>query len=75
MVKASKRVLHFYNDNGSLDNIVAFLEIVKKKVNYINLSVDVQGIKSVKVTLSGPKDLQYLAVDRLRELANQYLES
>ena len=44
-------------------------------MNYVNLNVSVDGCKSVKVTISGPRDLQYLAVDRLRELANQYLET
>ena len=75
MVKSGKKIVHFYNSSGSLENIVSFLENVQKKINYINLNVSVEGIKTVKITLSGPRDLQYLAVDRLKELANRFLES
>jgi hypothetical protein len=64
--------MHFYNNSGSLDNIVKFLENVQKKVNYLNLNVSVEG-KSIKITLFGSRDLQYLATERLKDLANRYL--
>ena len=67
-----KRVIHFYNNSGSLDNAIAFLENIKKKINYLNLSVRVEG-KNIKITLFGSRDLQNLAVERLKDLANQYL--
>ncbi len=67
-----KRVIHFYNNSGSLDNAIAFLENIKKKINYLNLSVSVEG-KNIKITLFGSRDLQNLAVERLKDLANQYL--
>ena len=75
MAKTGKKVIHFYNPSGSLDRIVSFLEEIQKKVNYLNLSVDVDGCKTVKITLTGPRDLQYLATDRLRDLANKYFET
>ncbi len=53
-------------------NIVKFLEEVQKKINYLNLNCKVDG-NVIKITLFGPRDLQYLASERLRELANQYL--
>jgi len=70
--KGGKRVIHFYNSSGDLDNTIKFLESIQKKVNYLNLNCVVDG-KSIKVTLFGPRDLQYLAIERLRELANQFL--
>ena len=72
MRKLGKRVIHFYNDSGSLDNAVAFLESIQKKINYLNLTVSVEG-KNIKITLFGSRDLQNLAVERLKDLANQYL--
>ncbi|MFW9821705.1 MAG: hypothetical protein ACFFE4_02140 [Candidatus Thorarchaeota archaeon] len=67
-----KRIVHFYNNSGSLDNAIAFLESIQKKINYLNLNVCIEG-KSIKVTLFGSRDLQNLAVERLKDLANQYL--
>ncbi|MFX1571021.1 MAG: hypothetical protein ACFFCV_22000 [Promethearchaeota archaeon] len=67
-----KKVIHFYNNSGSLENAVAFLENIQKKVNYLNLNVSVEG-KNIKVTLFGSKDLQNLATERLKDLANKYL--
>ncbi|MFX0002044.1 MAG: hypothetical protein ACFE9C_12545 [Candidatus Hodarchaeota archaeon] len=72
MRKLGKRVIHFYNNSGSLDNIIKFLEDVQKKVNYLNLNVSVEG-KSIKITLFGSRDLQHLAIERLKDLANRYL--
>jgi len=70
--KVGKKVIHFYNSSGSLDNIIKFLENVQKKVNYLNLNASVEG-KSIKITLFGSRDLQNLATERLKDLANQYL--
>jgi hypothetical protein len=70
--KGGRRVIHFYNSSGDLDNTIKFLENIQKKVNYLNLNCVVDG-KSIKVTIFGPRDLQYLAIERLRELANQFL--
>jgi len=70
--RQGKKIIHFYNTSGSLNSIVDFLNNVQKKVNFINLTVKVEG-KSVKVTLFGPRDLQYLAADNLRDLADKYL--
>ncbi|NVM16192.1 MAG: hypothetical protein HWN80_00645 [Candidatus Lokiarchaeota archaeon] len=67
-----KKVINFYNSSGDINNIVKFLEEVQKKINYLNLNCKVDG-KVIKITLFGPRDLQYLASERLRELANQYL--
>ena len=67
-----KKVINFYNSSGNVNNIVKFLEEVQKKINYLNLNCKVDG-KVIKITLFGPRDLQYLASERLRELANQYL--
>jgi len=75
LAKSGKKVIHFYNNSGSLENLVLFLENIQKKVNYINLNVSVEGTKTVKITVFGPKDLQYLACDRIRELASRFLES
>ena len=73
MAKTRKKTLHFYNHTGQLDNVVQFLESIQKKVNYINLNVSVTG-KTVKISMFGPRDLQYLATDSLRELAEKFLE-
>ena len=70
--KSGKRVIHFYNNSGSLDNVVKFLENIQKKINYLNLNVSVEG-KNIKITLFGTRDLQYLAIERLKELANRFL--
>jgi len=70
--KVGKKVIHFYNNSGSLENVVQFLENIQKKVNYLNLNVSVEG-KNIKVTLFGSRDLQQLASERLKDLANQYL--
>jgi hypothetical protein len=70
--KLGKKVIHFYNKSGSLENVIKFLENVQKKVNYLNLNVSVEG-KSIKITLFGPRDLQHLATERLKDLANRYL--
>lgn len=70
--KGGKKVIHFYNNSGSLENIVKFLENIQKKINYLNLNVNVEG-KDIKVTLFGSRDLQNLATERLRALAEEYL--
>jgi len=70
--RGGRKVINFYNSSGELANTVKFLEEVQKKINYLNLNCKVDG-KSIKITLFGPRDLQYLASERLRELANQYL--
>ena len=55
-----------------MDNVIRFLEDVQKKINYLNLDVSVEG-KSIKITLFGSRDLQYLATERLKDLAIRYL--
>ena len=72
MKKVGKKVIHFYNNSGSVDSVVKFLENIQKKVNYLNLNVSVEG-KNIKVTLFGSRDLQHLATERIKELANRYL--
>ncbi|MFX1479188.1 MAG: hypothetical protein ACFFCI_13730 [Promethearchaeota archaeon] len=72
MRKGGKKIIHFYNNSGSLENIVKFLENIQKKINYLNLNVNVEG-KDIKVTLFGSRDLQNLATERLRALAEEYL--
>lgn len=72
MSKVGKKVIHFYNNSGSLDNVIKFLESVQKKINYLNININVDG-KNIKITLFGSRDLQYLATERLKNLANQYL--
>ncbi|MBY8988692.1 MAG: hypothetical protein KGD61_09580 [Candidatus Lokiarchaeota archaeon] len=67
-----KKVINFYNSSGDVNNIIKFLEEVQKKITYLNLNCKVDG-KVIKIVLYGPRDLQYLASERLRELANQYL--
>ncbi|MFX1530573.1 MAG: hypothetical protein ACFFBC_05635 [Promethearchaeota archaeon] len=70
--KVGKKVIHFYNTSGSLDNIIKFLEHVQKKVNYLSLNANVDG-KNIKITLFGSRDLQNLATERLKDLADQFL--
>ncbi|MCJ7649934.1 MAG: hypothetical protein MUP85_15085 [Candidatus Lokiarchaeota archaeon] len=72
--KGGRKVIHFYNSSGKLDNVVQFLQEIKKKINYLPLNCSIEG-RSVKITIFGPRDLQYLATERLRELATQYLSS
>ncbi len=67
-------IIRFNNDTGSLENTVKFLENVKKKVNFIDLSVDVAR-NDIKITLSGTRDLQYLAREKLEDLAKQFLKN
>jgi len=70
--KVGKKIIHFYNNSGSLDNAITFLENIQKKITYLNLSVNVEG-DNIKITLFGSRDLQNLAVERLKDLAHQYL--
>jgi hypothetical protein len=72
--RAGRKVFHFYNSSGELENIVKFLESVQKKVNYINLNCTVDG-NIIKITIFGPRDIQSLATERLKELASRYLDS
>jgi hypothetical protein len=72
LVKDGKKVIHFYNNSGSLDNVIKFLENIQKKITYLNLNISVEG-KSIKITLFGSRDLQNLATERLKDLANQFL--
>ncbi|MHA2398105.1 MAG: hypothetical protein ACXADU_04355 [Promethearchaeota archaeon] len=72
MRKVGKKVIHFYNNSGSLDNLVEFLENIQKKINYLSFNISVEG-KSIKITLFGSRDMQNLATERLKDLANQYL--
>ncbi len=67
-----RKVLHFYNNTGDINKIILFLEDVQKKINYLSLNASVDG-KDIKITLFGPRDLQSLASERLRELANKHL--
>ncbi|MFX0075531.1 MAG: hypothetical protein ACFE96_08820 [Candidatus Hermodarchaeota archaeon] len=71
--RGGKKVINFYNSSGDVNKIIKFLEEVQKKVNYLNLNCKVDG-KAIKITIFGSRDLQALASERLRELANQYLE-
>jgi len=70
--KGGRKVIHFYNSSGKIESIINFLEKVQTKVNYLNLNCTVEG-KNIKITLFGPRDLQHLAQERLRELADRYL--
>jgi hypothetical protein len=69
----AKKTLHFFNTSGDLENIIQFLENVQKKVNYINLNATVEG-KDVKIVLNGPRDVQILATERIKALAEEYLD-
>jgi hypothetical protein len=68
-----KKTIWFENNTGKLDNVVEFLEQIKKKVNYINLNCTVEG-RDIEISLSGPQDLQHLAIERLKVLAEKYLQ-
>jgi hypothetical protein len=68
-----KKTIHFENKTGKLENIISFLEDIKEKIGYINLNCTVEG-RDVEINLSGPEDLQELAVERLKALADKYLE-
>jgi hypothetical protein len=70
--RGGKKVINFYNSSGDVNNIIKFLEEVQKKITYLSLNCKVDG-KAIKITLFGPRDLQSLACERLRELANLYL--
>ena len=72
MRKTGKKVIHFYNNSGSLENTIKFLENIQKKINYLNLNVSVEG-NNIKITLFGSRDLQHLATERLKELATRFL--
>ena len=72
-MKKGKKILHFYNSSGNLENVVKFLENAQKKLNYIDLNISYEG-KSIKITLYGSRDLQYLAIEKLRNLADLYLK-
>ena len=61
--KVGKKVIHFYNNSGSLDNLVKFLENIQKKINYLSFNISVEG-KSIKITLFGSRDMQNLATER-----------
>ena len=65
-------MIRFQNNSGKLENVVKFLESVQKKVNYINLTAEVED-NIIKISLFGTRDLQILARERLEYLARQYL--
>ncbi len=73
MPKPGKKIIQFYNRSGSLEKVIAFLESIQKKVNFIDLYVDVEGTKEIKVTLFGSRQIQHLAIEKLRDLASQIL--
>jgi len=68
-----KKTMRFYNNSGKLENVILFLEQVQKKITYININCTVDG-RDIEVSLSGPQDLQYLATERLKKLADEHLE-
>jgi hypothetical protein len=68
-----KKTIWFENNTGKLENVIEFLEQIKKKVNYINLNCTVEG-REIEISLSGPQDLQHLAIERLKVLAEKYLQ-
>lgn len=70
--KGGRKVIYFYNSSGNIENLIQFLENIQKKINYLNLNCTVEG-KNIKITLFGPRDLQHLAQERLRSLADRYL--
>jgi hypothetical protein len=69
----TKKTICFYNKTKKLENTIGFLESIQKKVNYINLQCIVEG-QDIEITLSGPQDLQHLALERLKALADEWLE-
>jgi hypothetical protein len=70
--KGGKRIIHFYNQKGDTNSVVLFLEEIQKKINYLSLNCTVEG-KNIKVTIFGPRDMQILAIERLKELAERFL--
>ena len=64
-------IVRFYNNSGEFQNTVKFLENIQKKVNFINLTAEVEG-KTIKISLYGTKDLQHLAREKLYDLAHQF---
>jgi hypothetical protein len=72
-VPGKKMIIRYYNDSGSLENLVKFLENVKKKINFINFSIDCDR-NNIKIVVNGTKDLQYLAREKLQDLAKQFLK-
>jgi hypothetical protein len=70
--KGGKRIIHFYNQNGEINSVIHFLEEIQKKINYLNLNCTVEG-KDIKVTIFGTRDMQILAIERLKELAERFL--
>lgn len=70
--KGGKRVIHFYNQKGDTNSVIQFLEEIQKKINYLNLNCSVEG-KNIKVTIFGPRDMQFLAIERLKDLAERFL--
>lgn len=76
MPRKGKRVLHFYNKSGKLDKAVRFLEMIQKKVDYLNLTAEVEdSCKTIKVTIFGEKSLKTLAIGRIKDLAKEIFES
>ncbi|MFO7797195.1 MAG: hypothetical protein ACQERB_08305 [Promethearchaeati archaeon] len=68
-----KKTMRFYNNSGKLENVIVFLEQVQEKINYININCTVEG-RDIEISLSGPQDLQHLATERLKRLADKHLE-
>ncbi len=68
-----KKKITFYNYSRSLDNVIQFLEAIQKKINFLDLYVIVEG-PEIKITIRGSRDLQYLATQKLKELAEQFLK-
>jgi len=68
-----KKKITFYNYSRSLDNVIKFLEAIQKKINFLDLYVIVEG-PEIKITIRGSRDLQYLATQKLKELAEQFLK-
>ncbi len=68
-----KKTIHFENKTRKLENLISFLENVQEKVSYINLNCTVEG-NEIEINLSGPEDLQLLAIGRLKALADEHLE-
>lgn len=70
-VPGKKMIIRFNNNSGSLENTIKFLENIQKKVNFIDLTVDVER-NDIKIILHGTRDLQYLAREKLEDLARQF---
>lgn len=73
MKKAGKKILSFYNYSKSLESVIQFLETIQKKVNFLDLNVIVER-NEIKVTLFGSRDLQHLASEKLKNLAEELLK-